>query len=420
MAARLTRALTHAGGQVDAADLRLAVLYGLEESALLARKPSEQLVNAIAAMTPGDLSEALGMATTEGFVAAAVELAGEIARRGDATILATSSGLPSPLAAALTSRDRAVRFAALSAIMHLAPARSFPGSSHVADSLWYFVAGAGKPHAIVASPDIVQASTWAGELRAAGYEATPVRTGREALIAAIDPAVSSRLGLVLLDSDVGQPLMGEVAYQLHANARTAGVPILIASSVPRLAAAQRIAASDPLVMATPRPHGPGALAAIAEQTIALTARPMAPPEARIAQAAQALQWLATLLANGSPYDELRRDGALVGRTLMIPELAAPSLAVLGGLGTAPSQVALVDYASSHSAAIEARRAAAKAFVASVQRHGLQLNRDQILRQYDRYNASETADADTQQVLGQILDVIEKKQPQPKPTVAAPN
>ena len=51
-------------------------------------------------------------------------------------------------------------------------------------------------------------------------------------------------------------------------------------------AAQRIAANDPLVMATPRPHGPGALAAIAEQTIALTARPMAPPEARTAQAAR--------------------------------------------------------------------------------------------------------------------------------------
>jgi hypothetical protein len=212
----------------------------------------------------------------------------------------------------------------------------------------------------------------------------------------------------VLDSDVGQPLMGEVVYQLHANKRTAGVPILIASSVPRLAAAERIAANDPLVMATPRPHGDGALAAIAEQTVALTGRPLAPADVRTAQAAQALRWLADLLAKGSPYDELQRDGALVARTLLIPELSAPSIAVLGGLGTAPSQVALLDHASSSTAAIETRRAAAAAFAASVQRHGLQLSRDEVLRQYDRYNASETADADTQQVLGQILDVIEKK------------
>jgi hypothetical protein len=29
-------------------------------------------------------------------------------------------------------------------------------------------------------------------------------------------------------------------------------------------------------------------------------------------------------------------------------------------------------------------------------------------QYDRYNASESADADTQQVLSSVLDAIEKK------------
>jgi hypothetical protein len=202
--------------------------------------------------------------------------------------------------------------------------------------------------------------------------------------------------------------MGEVVYQLHTADRTAGVPILIASSVPRLDAAQRIAASDPFVVAAPRPHGPGALASLVEQTVALTARPLAPKEERTAQAAQALTWLAALLTNGAPYDELQRDAALVNRTLLNPELAGPSLAVLAALGTADSQTALLDYASGYTLPIESRRSAAAAFAASVSRHGLHLTRDEVLRQYDRYNASETADADTQQVLSQILDVIESK------------
>jgi hypothetical protein len=37
-----------------------------------------------------------------------------------------------------------------------------------------------------------------------------------------------------------------------------------------------------------------------------------------------------------------------------------------------------------------------------------LTTSEIRQQYDQYNASETADAATQQVLGSILDTIEKK------------
>jgi hypothetical protein len=51
-----------------------------------------------------------------------------------------------------------------------------------------------------------------------------------------------------------------------------------------------------------------------------------------------------------------------------------------------------------------------------------LTTDQILMQYDRYNASETADADTQRVLGSLLDAIESRRtasPQPQATSPQP-
>jgi hypothetical protein len=235
-----------------------------------------------------------------------------------------------------------------------------------------------------------------------------VRTGRDALLAATDPATSSRLGLIVLDSDIGDPLIGEVVYQLRVSERTAGTPILICSSAPRLAASERIAAANSRVIAVPRPHGEGALAELADRAMALTATLAAPKAERTLQAKQALVWLAKLLAGGSPYDELQRDAALIHRTLYIPELSVPSIQVLAALRSAESQPALVDYASSQTFPIDARRAAATAFAANVKRFGLQLTRAQALTQYDRYNASETADADTQQVLGQILDVIERK------------
>lgn len=407
-AARLARALSEVGGMIDPNDRRAVLLYSLEESALLDRDADEGLKQVVAAMTPADLSAALAKAAKEQYTAAAVQIAEELGRRGDTSVLVSNGGLPSPLAAALASPDRSLRFAALGAIMQLNPQRSFPGASEVANSLWYFVGGAGEPTAVVAAPALLVASDWAGKLRGLGYDATPVRTGRDALITAIDPAVAPRLGVVVLDSDIGQPKLGEVVYQLRVSDLTADAPILIASSGPRLAAAQRVAQANELVYAMPRPHGDGALATLVEETLALRPLPLAPTEVRMAQAKQALEWIAKLLAAGAPYDELKRDAHLLDRTLLMPELAGPSVAALTALGTPESQTMLVDFASLGTLPIETRQAAAEALAASVAKFGVQLKREQILLQYDRYNASEAADAATQQVLGRVLDVIEKK------------
>lgn len=407
-AARLARALGEVGGLVEPNDRRAVLLYSLEESALLDRDADEALKQVVAAMTPADLSAALAKAAKEQYTAAAVQIAEELGRRGDASVLASNGGLPSPLAAALTSHDRSLRFAALAAVMQLNPQRSFPGSSEVANSLWYFVGGAGEPTAVVAAPAMLVASDWAGKLRGLGYDATPVRTGRDALVTAIDLAVAPRLGIVVLDSDIGQPLLGEVVYQLRISDLTAGVPVLIASSGPRLAAAQRVAEANPLVYAMPRPHGDGAMATLVNETLSLRPLPLAPTEVRMAQAKQALEWIAKLLATDAPYDELKRDAHLLDRTLLMPELAAPSVAALAALGTPESQTMLVDFASLGTLPIETRQAAAEALAASVAKFGVQLKRDQVVLQYDRYNASETADAATQKVLARVLDVIEKK------------
>ena len=85
--------------------------------------------------------------------------------------------------------------------------------------------------------------------------------------------------------------------------------------------------------------------------------------------------------------------------------AAP---VLGGLATPGAQAALVDVASNPSFDLIDRQAAAKAFAAAVARRGVLLTTRAIGTQYDRYNASEGLDAETQQVFGSVLDVIEAR------------
>ena len=94
------------------------------------------------------------------------------------------------------------------------------------------------------------------------------------------------------------------------------------------------------------------------------------------------------------------------KALYVPELAERATVLAGRLGLPAAQGALVDLASRETAPIALRRAAATALGHSIERHGILLTTDEILRQYDRYNASGTRDVATQQVLALILDYIE--------------
>jgi hypothetical protein len=143
--------------------------------------------------------------------------------------------------------------------------------------------------------------------------------------------------------------------------------------------------------------------------IALAGRSHVSLDERIEHASFALESLSELASSPEKYDfydllplEKRIEGAL--RT---PALAVQAAKVLGLLGTPHVQQLLVDLATSPNRPLAEREAAAAAFHTAVSRRGLLLSRDQIQRQYDAYNASESLGRDTQEVLASILDTIEE-------------
>ncbi len=105
------------------------------------------------------------------------------------------------------------------------------------------------------------------------------------------------------------------------------------------------------------------------------------------------------------YDRFRLQQALL-TALATPALSAQSASLLGTLGTAESQRALVELASQTDYPLELRQAAAKAFAASVKKYRILLTTTEMLRQYDRYNRSAQLDRGTQSVLSSILDSLE--------------
>jgi hypothetical protein len=172
--------------------------------------------------------------------------------------------------------------------------------------------------------------------------------------------------------------------------------------------ALRLADDDPLTVAIVRSHEPEAAGDMAESLVALTGRMAVTTEQRQRQAAQALDWMAALLQSPrAPYD-LREEIPRVYELVHVPGLRRHAIHVLAHANAVESQRVLVDLASERLIEIDDRRLAATAFRVNVYQHGTLLTRAEMLRQYDRYNASATADEATQDVLASILDTLEAR------------
>ncbi len=388
----------------SAADRQLAIISAIEAAHILGQQPSAEIAQLATRLATADINAALAAAVKTSRVNAAIAAAQLLADRADPTALESLDGSSTPLAQAVAHPNRKLKFAALTAIMNINPRKSFPGASYIPEALWLLAQGAGTEQAVVGASSYAHANNWAGNLRGLGYDAIPAVTGIELIRQAL---ASPRLTLVLIDSDIGKPLVRETLYQLRAQPRLSHVPVAILTTNEDLLLGEHLAAVDKRLLAVSRPHTPDAMKSLVERLIAQTGEPLSADE-RTRQAVQAIDWLAHIFEQGAPYDELLRDAAILEHTIHNPDLTKASLAALANVGTAGSQRTLVDFASLAAQPMPLRQLAADSFARSRSRFGVLLTAAEIAQQYDRYNASETADADTQRVLGEVLDIMERK------------
>lgn len=324
------------------------------------------------------------------------------------TPLARAPLARAPLVRALDAPHPTTRFAATEAVAAIAASEPFAGSSRYAESLLHFAAAEGKDLAIVASPQLGRAGETAGWLIQAGYAALPVNRGDDAVRAATE---SPDIRVALIDMSISLPGARETVFRLRRSAATALAPIALLAADGRLAEAQRVAeehgGESGRIVAVARPHSADATATLASRLVGLSAAdwPDAAERSRRGESARAA--LAKLAADGAAFYGLERRAE---RLALLAGSAADDVAIasLAGLGTPESQVRLLDAVSLEARPLEARRAAAEAFAASVREHGVLLTSEQVRRQYDRYNLSATAPAETQELLGSLLDAIERK------------
>jgi hypothetical protein len=337
--------------------------------------------------------------------AAAAQILGQI---GTPELLYRNQPQPSPLAQAARHRDPRVRFSAAEAIVHLKPTQPFAGSSYVPEALGYFAGSSGQRRVLVAHRSIERARVLAGELAALGFEADVAGSGRDLMRMAV---TSPDYEMLFISMTIDRPTVSYLLQEIRRDTRTSQVAVGLLATEASYRRAERIARSDSVSVALPWPPTPGSGEYYAKRMGRLLERNQVEADVRLERAKRSLELLAEL-ADGSDerqsiYNLARQQPSML-RAVLVPQLSESASAVLGKLGTPAAQRKLIDVASQTLFPLSARRHAARAFSESVRKHGVLLTKDEILRQYERYNASEKLSKETQIVLALVLDSIESK------------
>ncbi len=304
--------------------------------------------------------------------------------------------------AAARSDDRRLRFAAIEAIVKLAPNNHFSGLSYVTDGLVYFATGFGQRRAAVAHPNQSTAQELAGMLNSLGYQSDPVTNGRDLFLTA---ARSNSYELVVLSSRLDRPETKLLYQELRKDPRTAQTPIVILAEEYELPNLREMIGADLLSSAVFRPRAWRGCR-LSWKALARAGDRILPAEVRERQAKASLKWMAELQGRAPKLFDFRGHERRLAEALYVPALSPLAADVLSQHGTHFSQQTLLALANRSTQSLLSREAAAAAFGESVRRFGLRLTKYEISQQYARYNESEREDKATQDLLGAILDAIE--------------
>jgi HEAT repeat protein len=335
----------------------------------------------------------------------AVEVLGDI---GDEQLLLSASGEVRPLVEALSHTDRRLRYAAAEALIKIDPQHDYPGASLLPETLGYLASTSGVRRVLIGHPQTWAAQSLVGVLAEMGFEADTATTGRDFFLKA---TATPDYEALLVSDAISDPSLGETLQELRSDRRTGALPIGVMAREERLNRLQLEAQeTDKLTLVFPRPHERSAMEFQVQRLLENVGRNAIGNEERQRHTAAALAWLSRLAENQTAYGfyDLVRQVPQAERALYSGAVSQPAAEALGFIGSPRSQQALVDFASQNARPLADRQAAAKAFQQAVKRRGLLLYDADIDLQYDRYNQSGSLDAGTQQVLGDVLDVIEQQ------------
>lgn len=311
---------------------------------------------------------------------------------------------PSVLVRAVCNRDRRLRFAAAASVARLNPKKSYTGASRVVSTLMDFARSTGSRKAIFADPHLDRALTLGDWLSRQGYVVIPVNTGGGIIARAqSDPDVE----VIFATESIRTPELRTVVQMLAQDYRTSDIPVAIGvGRGPETPTPSDFVYPRPGAIEVPIPtdarSGQWALKQLFEKT-----RPEQVPVAvRLAQAKSAAGLLRKLLLERPGVYQVEDIEPFIRNLISEPAMSDSGFALARVVPSVGMQNHLVNLLGDIRLPLEARRKALAAYGDHVKSFGSKLRGPDIVRLYDRYNASENEDVETQKILSSALDYYE--------------
>jgi hypothetical protein len=357
-----------------------------------------------AAEIEGILGEALKLELVPAAIACC-EILGEV---GTADLLDGVNGRQSKLIDAILFGDRSLQFAVLEAISTLDPQRPYRGSSYLVELAVFLAQSENRPAGLVGHLEEDIAQSYAATLAAAGVYGQAVGSSRKFFEAATS---NPDFEVFLVTDTLDLPNYVELIQQLQNDWRTRRTPVaLLYRDRQRSRRAQLRVTDEKLFLSAPLSLDPLLVASNVRRLNDLVQPWKLTNYDRRRHASAAIRWLAQISTDREKYNfyDLGKSQIPLTRLLYVPGYAERASQILANLGTPTAQRELVNYASQSGFPYEDRQKVVEAFRKSVQIGGTLLTIKEIEQQYERYQASKTEPAETQRVLGAILEAMEAR------------
>lgn len=299
-----------------------------------------------------------------------------------------------------------IRYLALQQIAELDPQQSFGGAEKALEVAVEMARLNSGPHVLVVgrSADLRQAAQQQLEQQVAA-QVTTAESARSALLAldGLQP-----IEMVLIVDRMSDQSVFELLQRLRTAKRSRALPIAVLTDE-LYQHERRLIGQLSGVVSAQLSRGPQQMQQVIDKLMEqLDTQPFSSEDRnRFAQIGG--EFLSKIASDRDQYafyplNDWRSELGGIGRNMSI----ASRMALLAALGSADSQMQLVALASSSSLTAAERLQAAQEFSASVDRFGMNLGRDGVLKVYDVYNALGPNDPATAASLGMVLDAIEAR------------
>lgn len=311
---------------------------------------------------------------------------------------------PSLLVKAVSSPDRRLRFAALSAIYRLDPDKPYPGARCVVSELVRFASSTGKKKIVVATIRLEDAMFVGSHFTAGGYSIISAVTGNDVIKwVQGDPDIEA----VFASEQIRSPDLRTTIQMMNSDYRTADVPIAV-DSRNTIETLRFVAGKSPKsnFAELTFPYDSDSGKSLLDQLQAKTNREQVPAGVRLAQAKAVAGFYAILFQKHPHLYGMEDLESFVRRLIDRSEMTDIGLQFVGEIATSSIQNHLANLIGDVRLTDELRRKCLIAFSAHLKKYGSLLRGPDIVRLYDRYNATEQEDKQSQDMLAAMLDSYE--------------